>query len=119
MARNRSRPIEVGGTAYRWTFRRRAAHYRGGGCTLLTFVAERDTGQGALLVVNLPAVAPARPVLPSTVAESVTRALVAGWRPGTRGPVPRLRPGLHHRRTEPRGARAVGPLRHAGLRRRD
>ena len=115
VARNRSRPIEVGGTAYRWTFRRRAALHRADGCTLLTFVAERDTGQGALLAVDLPAA----PLLPSRVAEGITRALAEGWRPGTRGPVPRLRPGLHHRRTEPRGARPVGPMRHAGVRRRD
>jgi hypothetical protein len=119
VARNRSRPIEVGGTAYRWTVRRRSARHRGDGWTLLTFVAEQDTGQGALLVVTLPAVPPTRPVLPSTVAESITRALVAGWRPGSRGPVPRGRPWLQRRRQELRGSRTVRPVRRAGHPRRD
>jgi hypothetical protein len=110
-----SRPIVVGDTAYRWTVRRRPAHHPGNGWTLLTFVMEQDTGQGALLVVTLPG----PPVLPSTVTESITRALVAGWRPGSRGPVLRCRSRMQRWRHELRGGRTVHPVRRAGRRRGD
>jgi hypothetical protein len=117
-----SRPIEVGGTAYRWTLRRPIRH-RGHGWTLLTFVVEQDTGRGELLVVTLPAGEPVgpgeRPVPPSTVAEGITRALVAGWRPAPRGPVLRCRSRTPHGRHELRGGPAVRPVRRAGHRRCD
>ena len=108
-----SRPIEVGGTAYRWTLRRRPI--RTEGWTLLTFVVEQDTGQGALLVLRLPA----GPVPPSVVDEGISRALTAGWRPGSRGPAPRSRSRLHHGRNELRGGPVLRPPRRAGHRRAD
>jgi hypothetical protein len=117
-----ARPIEVGGTAYRWTLRRPIRN-RGNGWTLLTFVMEQTTGQGALLVIKLPSAQPGDPagrlVPPSTVDESVTRALTAGWRPGSRGPVLRCRSTMHHGRHELRGGRTVRPVRRAGHRRGD
>ena len=117
-----SQPLVVGDTAYRWTVRRRPISHQGNGWTLLTFVQEQATGQGALLVVALPGdpVAPAsRPVLPSAVATSITRALVAGWRPGSRGPVLRCRSRMQRWRHELRGGRPARPVRHAGHRRGD
>ncbi|MGW4945935.1 hypothetical protein ACWEOZ_30635 [Actinoplanes sp. NPDC004185] len=114
-----SRPIEVGGTAYRWTVRRRAAYHRGDSWTLLPFVVEQATGHGALLMVTLPdRSAPAGPpVSPSAVAESIDRALTAGWRPDWRGPAFRSRPKTSRWGDEFRGGRPVHRVRHAGPRR--
>jgi hypothetical protein len=94
VARKGSRLIEVGGTVYRWTVRRRPTYCQANGWMPLTFVVEEAGGWGALLVVTMPCAhpgnwleLPSRPVLPSTVAGSVTRALADGWRPGFPGPV--------------------------------
>ncbi|GAA3953771.1 hypothetical protein [Actinoplanes auranticolor] len=119
VTRERSRPITVGGTAYRWTVRRRAAYHQGDSWTLLPFVVEQATGNGALLMVTLPerSVPADRPGSSSTVAESVDRALTAGWRPDWRGPAFRSRPKTSRWGAELRGGRPVHPVRHAGPRR--
>jgi len=119
VARRRSRPITVGGTAYRWTVQRRAAYHRGDGWNLLPFVVEQATGHGALLMVTLPErSAPAgRPVSSSTVAASIDEALTAGWRPDWRGPTVRSRPKTSRWGDEFRAGRPVRRVRHAGPRR--
>ena len=119
VARRRSQPITVGGTAFRWTVRRRAAHHRGDGWDLLPFVVEQATGHGALLMVTLPehSVPAGRSVFSSTVAESIDRALTAGWRPDGRGPAIRTRPKTSRWGEEFRGGRSVRAVRHSGPRR--
>ena len=120
VTRNGSRPIVVGDTAYRWTVRRRQARVQDDGWTLLPFVMEQATGQGALLIVTVPGDRPSdspASVPTAAVTESITRALADGWRPASRGPASRCRSWMLDRQQEPRSGRSLRPVRRAGPRR--
>jgi hypothetical protein len=110
----------VGDTAYRWTVRRRQTQVHDDGRTLLPFVVEQATGQGALLIVTVPGGPPSdspAPVPTAEVAASITRALTGGWRPASRGPASRCRSWVLDRQQEPRSGRPPRPVRRAGPRR--
>ncbi|SCL22355.1 hypothetical protein GA0074692_1379 [Micromonospora pallida] len=88
-----SRLITVDGTAYRWRVRGRPTYAQGLCERPLAVAVEQVDCKGRLLLVSMPQDhpsnwigGPAAPVLPSTVAVIVRRALAEGWqptRPGT------------------------------------
>ncbi len=88
-----SRRITVDGRIYRWKIRRRPTYSQALIWSPLTYAVEYAEAPGSTLVVttNQPHPsnwfdAPASPVLPSRVADTVRTAHDRGWAPGLPGP---------------------------------
>jgi hypothetical protein len=92
-----SRLITVDGVVYRWRLRRRPTYPQGIGQRRLAFAVEQVDRKGSVLLVTVPQDhpsnwmgGPAVPVLPSTVAAIVRKALTQGWQASQPGPAFRL-----------------------------
>ena len=90
-----SRPVVVGGRAYRWKVRRTPNYDQGAYAGAMTVAVRAEAGGAALTVTpggprpdhwlgarRRPGVS----VTPAYVADAIRRALAAGWQPGVAGP---------------------------------
>ncbi|MEU7584850.1 hypothetical protein AB0A95_00965 [Micromonospora sp. NPDC049230] len=89
LTRKGSRLITVDGIVYRWRVRGKPTYDQALCERPLTFAIEQADRKGSVLLVSMPQNHPSNwfggppvPVLPSTVAAVVRRALAEGWRPG-------------------------------------
>lgn len=88
-----SRLITINGVAYRWRVRSRPTYMQALCDRPLTVAVEQVDRKGNVLLVTMPQDhpsnwmgRPAVPVLPSTVAVIVRKALAGGWQPTRPGP---------------------------------
>jgi hypothetical protein len=89
LSQKRSRLIVVDGVEYRWMVRRRPTYIQALGWSSLSFVVEKPTRPGGVLVVSTPWMHPGNwlglpsgAVRPSLVASAITTALAKGWLSG-------------------------------------
>lgn len=92
LARKRSRRIIVDSTIYRWRVRNKPTYCRGLAWTPLSYAVEQVDCAGTVLVVKTSQPhpsnwinAPAAPVTPTDVANSIRTALATGWSPSCPG----------------------------------
>jgi hypothetical protein len=92
-----SRFITVDGVVYRWRLRGRPTYSQGITEQPLAFAVEQADRKGSVLLVTMPQDHPSNwmggpvvPVLPSTVAAIVRRAVTLGWQSAVPGPAFRL-----------------------------